>query len=330
MTESDREAIATIALIAALADGARGAEEERQLGQIASTIGSDQDVGFDLIARKVLSGQSPLDQVAARLSDDGARRQAYEMAVLVCHADGSANEKEKAFLKELERILRVDQGAAVEVSGAATALAVAPLSGPAPEAPAAPASPSPRVSQAGLPAVNRDTALDDMILKNAMLAGALELLPQNVAAAAIVPVQLRLVYRIGADFGQKLDRSQIMDLLGAVGIGAVGQVMEGVARRVLGGVAKGLLGRLVGGVAGGVAGAAAGVGLTFATTYALGHAAKQYYAQGRRLSRDDLRTLFGRLREEAGTIYPRVEAQIRSQASTLDLRQVMSRLRGPA
>ncbi len=323
MTEpTDREAVATIALIAALADGSRGSAEQRQLEELAAVIGGEGGAaGFDVIARKVLSGQSRLDEVAGRLTTDEARHQAYEMAVLVCHADGSANEKEKAFLEDLKRILRVDGGAVAEVTTAAAGLAVAPLSGPSLEVPSATSgAPPSQVSQAGLPAASRDTALDDMIMKNAMLAGALELLPQNIASLAIVPLQLRLVYRIGADYGQKLDRNQAMDLIGAVGLGAAAQVMEGVARRL----AKGLLGRLVGGVAG----AAAGVGLTFASTYALGHAAKQYYAQGRRLSRDDLRALFGRLRDEAGTIYPRVEAQIRSQASTLNLSQVLGRLRG--
>src|ERR1041385_1267198 len=47
---------------------------------------------------------------------------------------------------------------------------------------------------------------------------------------AIIPLQLRLVYRIGADYGQKLDGPQIRDLLGAMGIGAAAQVMDGLAR----------------------------------------------------------------------------------------------------
>jgi uncharacterized protein (DUF697 family) len=220
-------------------------------------------------------------------------------------------------------VLEIDRTAATELSGAATGLALAPLAGPSPEPQVAKATSRP--SQAGIPAPSRDDAIDDLILRNAMLAAALELLPQNLASLAIVPLQLRLVYRIGADYGQKLDLDQAKDLAAAVGIGAAAQVMEGVARRVVGGLARTVLGKLLGGVAGG----ATGVALTFGSTYALGHAAKQYYAQGRQLSRADLRSLFERLRAEAGTMYPRVEAQIRSQAATLDLSEVMKRLRGP-
>ncbi|MGE3616183.1 MAG: GTPase, partial [Gemmatimonadales bacterium] len=114
---------------------------------------------------------------------------------------------------------------------------------------------------------------------------------------------------------------------GAMGIGAAGQVMEGVARRVLGGFAKGILGRSVGGAVGGAAGAASGVALTFATTYALGQAARRYYGQDRSLSMGDLRKLFQDLQVEAGTIFPRVEAQIRQMAGTLKFDEVMRQLR---
>ena len=104
--------------------------------------------------------------------------------------------------------------------------------------------------------------------------------------------------------------------------------MEGVARKVLGGLAKGLLGRMLGGATGGVASAAAGAGLTFATTYALGHAARQYYAQGRTLSRDDLRALFGKLRLEAQGLYPKIESRIKEQARSLNLADVLKQVRG--
>jgi uncharacterized protein (DUF697 family) len=137
-----------------------------------------------------------------------------------------------------------------------------------------------------------------------------------------------MVYRIGQGHGHRLDTAQVKDLAGVLGIGAAGQVMEGVARKLLGGVARGVFGRKVGGVAGGIGGTAAGAALTFATTYALGHAAAQYYAQGRTLSRADLQALFARFKEEAGGVFPRVEQQIRDQSRTLNLSDVMHRIRG--
>ncbi len=151
-------------------------------------------------------------------------------------------------------------------------------------------------------------SLDDLILKQAMIAGALELLPEKLSVAAVIPVQLRMVYQIGQRHGQKLDSDQITDLAATFGIGATAQVLEGVVRKALGGLAGGVLG----GLAGGAAGVAAGAAVTFGATYALGHAAKQYYAQGRKLSAEDLRALFARFQEEAKVVFPKVKGQIES------------------
>jgi hypothetical protein len=51
--------------------------------------------------------------------------------------------------------------------------------------------------------------------------------------------------------------------------------------------------------------------------------AEQYYAQGHRLSADDLRALFARFQGEAKTIYPRVQNQIQRQAGTLNLQSLL-------
>jgi hypothetical protein len=67
--------------------------------------------------------------------------------------------------------------------------------------------------------------------------------------------------------------------------------------------------------------------ITFAATYALGHASEQYYRQGRSLSANDLRALFDRFQQEAKTIYPKVEQQIRAQSSTLNLQSLLQGLR---
>ncbi len=137
-----------------------------------------------------------------------------------------------------------------------------------------------------------------------------------------------MVYRIGADYGHTLDTAQIKDLLGAMGIGAAAQVLDGMARRILGGLGRGLFGRTLGGVVGGTAGMAAGAGVSFVTTYALGNAARQYYAQGRRLSPDDLKALFQRFRSEGEALLPRVQEEIHLQSQHLDLKRIVDMVRG--
>lgn len=301
METSDHAPILTIALMAALADGRQEAREQSAIAAVAAQAGLTD---LDGLRRQIASGELTVKDVAGRLSDDAARRLAYETAVVVVNADGAAGDQETRFLGELRSALGLSAGsvAAVDQGAGAIAAASATIGTGAPPGP----------------------ALDDLILRQAMLAGALELLPDRLANMAIIPLQLRLVYQIGQQHGQQLDANQIKDLAGTLGLGAAAQVMEGVVRGVLGGLARGVFG----GMLGGATGLASGAAVSFAATYALGHVAKQYYAQGRRLSTEDLRALFARFQTEARELFPSVQSQVQSQASTLDMKTVMATIQG--
>jgi uncharacterized protein (DUF697 family) len=297
--ETRDETLLRVGIAAALADGTCDERERQHLDELARAAGVSTSTALAQHA------ELPAD-LPARLGAPDAKRAAYDLAVAVCHADGAANDAELHFLAGLRTTLGIDDAQAADATQTAGALAGSPVAGG---------------SVAGATG-----SLDDVILQHAVLAGALELLPQSLATMAVIPVQLRLVYQIGQRHGQQLDAAQAKDLLATLGIGAATQVLDGVARRVLSGVAQGVLGRLLGGLAGGVAGAAAGAGTVFAATYALGHAAEQYYAQGRSLRPADLQALFVKLRDQAQELYPRVQAQIQERARTLDLQQVVSSL----
>lgn len=286
MNTQDAQTIVALAALAANADGALSPEERASIVSAAERLGLPGD---DERLHGALSGTGDVAQLAHTLSSDEARVAAYDVAAAVCHADGALNAKESAFLASLSREL----GAIAPLSDSAAAM------GAAAEA----------VSTAPTATATGDN--DTFILDQAMMSGAAALLPDRLAGLAILPLQLRMVYQIGQRHGQQFDMSQAKDLAAALGIGAAGQVMEGIVRGVLGSVGRGLLG----GLFGGAAGAAAGVTVTFATTYALGHAAEQYYAQGRSLSTADLKALFTRFQGEATTIFPRVESRIRELAA---------------
>ncbi len=297
MNDQDRESIVAIALMAALADGQATAGEKSRLTALGTSLGL-ADIGA--LAGKVAMGNLTLADVVTRLSDAEARTTAYETAVAVCNADGTANAQEARFLQELRTSLGLDASAVASTDAEAAAIAGAPL------AVGSGAPPSP-------------AGLDDMIQKQAIVTGALELLPDRLANMAIIPLQLRLVYQIGQAYGQKMDADQVKDLAGTLGIGAAAQVAESAVRKLLGGLAGGLLGRALGGTTG----LAAGAAVSFASTYALGHVAKQYYAQGRNLSGEDLRALFTRFQAEAKAIFPKVEQQVQAQAKSVNVKQLL-------
>ena len=305
MQDRDRDAIIAVALMAALSDGNATAEEKSQLQSAMSQAGT---ADLDDLTMRITTGQLKLQDVASRLPDQAVRREAYELAVLVCHADGPANAPETNFLSALRGALGLSDASVGTIDREAAALSAAASPAAGPVGSDTPPSPA---------------GLDELILQQAIITGALEILPDRLANLAIIPLQLRLVYQIGQAHGQQLDGNQVRDLAGALGIGAAAQVMEGAVRKLLGGAASSILG----GLFGGTAGLAAGAAVTFASTYALGHVAKQYYAQGRRLSTADLKALFARFQEEAKTLYPKVQSQVQSQARSLNVQQLLSGLR---
>ena len=302
MNETDHEPIVALAFLAAMADGQASPQEQSQLRAALARLGMTD---LDAVAERVAKGQRPLADVTRQLSGDDARRLAYETALVVCHADGPVNEKETKFLNELRSALGLGAAALGELEQGAAALASAPLTAPNVEV------------VAGKPP--SDAGLDELILEQAIVTGAVDLLPEQLATVVILPLQLRLVYQIGRHYGQQLDADQVKDLAGTLGLGAAAQVMEGVVRKLVGGAARGFFGVLIGG-AGGLA---AGAAVTFASTYALGHVAKQYYAQGRRLSADDLRALFKRFQDEARALFPKVQDQIQTRAKALNLQTLL-------
>jgi hypothetical protein len=68
--------------------------------------------------------------------------------------------------------------------------------------------------------------------------------------------------------------------------------------------------------------------MSFASTYALGQVARQYYAGGRRLSALDLKSLFNTQVGQAQSLATRYLPQIQSRAQSINPAQLVSLARG--
>jgi tellurite resistance protein len=347
MTPEDAQTIVAIAALAAQADGQQDDTERGRIGEMASGLGlSDASASEAIKMAASLGVPASLARLTEHLSDDAARRAAYDTAVSVCYADGWVNPSEAQFLRALAAALKIDadpinqQAAAVHTEVQQAPLAAAPFASASAAAAAAvagsaaaamgtanatPVTPTPTAPLTSAPAATTAAStpsgdIDNFILDQAMLSAALELLPDRLANLGILPLQLRMAKEIGERHGQRMDASQVKDLAAIFGIGAAAQIMEKVVRGMLGGVVGriggGMLGGMLGGLAGGATGFAAGAAVTFTTTYAMGHAAEQYYAQGRTLSTSDMKALFERFKGEAATVFPKVEARIKELAGS--------------
>lgn len=144
-----------------------------------------------------------------------------------------------------------------------------------------------------------------MIVDASVLNGALELMPETLSTMAIIPLQMRLVYRIGKSFGYEMDQSYIKDFIATLGVGLTSQYLEVLARKILGGVF------------GGIGRQAASSGMSFGVTYALGQVAKQYYAGGRKLDSAELKGMFSKIMADAATMKDNYAQTIQTKISEM-------------
>ena len=325
MTPTERDSVAAICLLAAFADGEPSAPERERMKSAFDRLSNAGSGAINPeVYQRVLLRQTDARREAANVTTPELRTLAYEIAAGVCSADGPSTDTERAFLSDLALALNIPIPAAAHTLDHVDLLADAPhegASGAPPGAPTPPTSTAP----------DRDRQVDDSITNYAVLCAALELLPHSLASAAIIPLQTKMVYEIGKRYGYSLDRNSVTDFLGTVGIGVAAQMVEGLAGKLIGGLLESaaghVLGHTLGRTIGGVGETATGAGFTFATTYALGQVAKQYYAGGRRLAAIDLQELFRKQTAAARTRYNDILPRIQEQARNFNPGQLLSMVR---
>ncbi len=315
MNSTEVQAIVTISLLAAFADGAKHDRERDEIRRIAEGLCGPEGLHLPTLYQDVLLKRATLASTLPALASPESRQLAYEMAVCVCDADGARSPAEASFLRALRTGLTLDEAPADAFAQQVDVLTAAPLAHAA----------TPAAAAAGAPATGvDDKALDADILKAAITNGALELLPETLSTLAIIPLQMKLVYRIGQAYGFQLDSGHVKDFIATAGVGLTSQYLEQAGRKLLGG----LLGRLGGALAGGLGRQAVSSGMSFASTYALGQVARRYYAGGRVLTTQMLKDTYSSVLQDAQSMYAQYLPEMRRQAGTLDASRVVNLVRG--
>jgi uncharacterized protein (DUF697 family) len=188
---------------------------------------------------------------------------AYQTARAVREAAGGISADEQVSLTEMQTKLALQPGQSGGIEDEVQSLSLAPLE-----------------SGAAVPSAPDNSGL---ILKYSILNDALQLLPETLATMAIIPMQMKMVYRIGKSHGVELDRSDIKDFPATAGAGPGSQVIEGFARKLLVGFGKKIGGQVAGIAASQVSGSA----FSFGSTYAIGHVAESYCSGVRHLVTPD-------------------------------------------
>lgn len=296
------EALLAICVFAAFADGEKSDTEREEVARLGAELGEGEVAA---VTRQILMGKLRLEAAVAGLTSPRERMLAYEMARGVCEASGSISADEQKFLSELGGLLALRTSEIDELAGPVDELALAPVDGVV----------------AGAEPDN-----SAMILKYSILNGALELLPETLATLAIIPLQMKMVYRIGKSHGAELDRGHIKEFLATAGIGMGSQVVEGFARKLMRGFGQKLGGKLGGRAADELTGSV----MSFAATFAIGHLAEKYHAGGRTLAGIAMKSEFSTLSSHARELHARFLPQIQERAKTLTPAAIFSLVRGNA
>jgi len=302
LDQQEHRAIIGLCVLAAFADGAQSEDERARIQQIVNGF-SGESLDLASVYQDVLGGKFTLATAAGQLQTPSAQALGYEMAVCVCHADGVAKDAENKFLADLDQALHLESSSTDQHQQTAQALAAQP----------------PFIASPPMPDQNREAELDRMILNAAILNGALEIMPHTLATMAIVPLQMRLVYRIGHSYGYEMDRGHIKDFLATVGVGLTSQVFEGFTRQLIGGFAR----RLAGGLVGGLVQEATGSAVAFASTYAIGEVARKYYASGRTLTGAQLKDVFSTMLANGRSMQGRYSGDILQRSRQVNLSELL-------
>lgn len=357
MNQQEVRAILTIALLAAYADSEKHAREREEIRRIAEGLVQSSDINLPSLYQDVLLKRTNVQLAVAALQSQESRELAYEMAVCVCDADGTTSTKEQNFLSNLRDALQLNAGFAQATDSDTEAVANAPLQTPSTglatglatgiaaaatlATPAATATPAeskqlaaadaphpdfslPSEANAARPSNLDAQAIDKKILRASILNGAIELLPESLSTMAIIPLQMRLVYQLGQSYGYELDRGHIRDFLATIGVGMTSQYLEQAGRKLLGG----LLGKAGKGILGGLGKQAVSSGMSFASTYALGHVANQYYAGGRSISTQMLKNAYNHVLQDGRKLHSQYLPDMQNQARNLNASSIMSMVRG--
>ncbi len=104
MREQQKEAVAAIGLMAAVADGRESGLEYAKLREISQRLDIQASAA---VTQRVLALKTSLDDEVAALSTPEVRMLAFELAVCICDADGVTTSREQKFLDRFREAISI-------------------------------------------------------------------------------------------------------------------------------------------------------------------------------------------------------------------------------
>ena len=279
MTDADLNSLLTIALTAAFADGAKHDAERIRMRELAARLAGDR-IDLAELDRKVLLDKPPLAEIVRPLStpDCAGTRTSWRWRSSTPTASQRSG---RLFLRDLALALGVPAEAAAKVVADADAIAAAPRRRRT--------RPRPRARRRGK-VVPDAAALDQRSSTRRSPTRRSRSCPSR--SRRWRSCRCRCGWSTGSARPMATSSTRAhQGIPRDARRGLTGQYLEQFGRKLLGG----LLGSVLGGMGRAAGHQAASSGMSFATTWALGQLAKQYYGGGRTLDAAKLKSAFAPL-----------------------------------
>ena len=283
MTLPPQEALAGIKVLIfmARADGIFRAEEEQILLETYETLGLPPEVSLlDLVREDI-----DLEAELAHITTPAAREQVYAAALALACADRNRSPEEREVLARIKNAFAVAtpktdllQRFMDDTRNTLLPAEIAPISDPA----------------------ERDKTIEQVIQNYAIFTAVLGAFPipgvALVVDIAILTFQLKMIEEIGRYWGYTTNRRDA-ELLRDGMVGGMGVSLFRIA------ISNAV--KLIPGW-----GSVVGASLSYASTWAFGKVANQYYASGGKLDAQALQAAFKQARKEGEKIYEQNKAEI--------------------
>lgn len=292
MAATEAEALASLKVLVcvARADGKITPEEKHALEDALAGVKLPAGTTFASLLKENIDLDAEMKRIAAPEARDAAFNGAYAMA----HADGHASPEEVALLDRVREGLKVPKDRATllgRVFGEAKDTVL----------------PS-NISAVSDPA-KRAAEIKEDILKYSIFTAILGAFPvPGISLAtdfAVVGLQLKMVRDVGQYWGHKVDNQAAKSLLYGVGLGTGARIaVSQVAKLVP------------------IFGSAVGATTSFASTWALGRVADQYFSSGGKADVATLKDAFRRAEKEGKSEYDarkkEIEAKKKASAASIE------------
>jgi uncharacterized protein (DUF697 family) len=279
MSLSEKESLASLKLLVCMAK-ADGSLDPAERAVIEDTLRGAKLPG--LTTQALLDGNYDADAVLRDITSQEGKDAAFSSSFALAYADRHCHPTEQALLDKIERAFVVPKEKKgifsrlfSEAKDTVSLSSIKPVADPK----------------------ARQKEIGEDVMKYSVLSGVLGLNPIPIASIAtdlaVVGIQAKMFRDIGQYWGRETGKDTVKQVMGGLGVGTVARIAVNNLLKFIPGV-----------------GSVVAASTNFASTWALGKVANQYWESGGKADMKMLKELFVKSREEGKSEYEKHKAEI--------------------